>query len=323
MTDLSVIVVAYNMTRELPRTIQSLARPYQIATENLSYEIIVVDNYSSIPVDVDLLQAIAPEVRVIRTEKADASPAIAANIGIKSAKGRFIGIILDGARMVTPGTLSLAYKALSMDEDCFVTTLAWHLGPDHQSRSQFAGYNSKIEDQLLNSIDWSKNGYKLFDIAALAGANPSGWFGPVNESCCTFLSKKSIQKLGGYDEVFRTPGGGFVNLDFFSRAIEVHGMPLIVLLGEGSFHQIHGGAASNAKDPEKISRLFAEEYERIRGRPYRAFEVKPFYIGNFSIPARKWLERERVSQPLSISPPQKRNVSSYIKKICHIRSYFH
>ncbi len=45
--DLSVIVVFYNMAREAPRTLRSLSRSYQQGIDDLSYEVIVVDNGSS------------------------------------------------------------------------------------------------------------------------------------------------------------------------------------------------------------------------------------------------------------------------------------
>jgi len=43
---LSVVIVAYNMERELPRTLQALAPSYQVDGERLDYEVIVVDNGS-------------------------------------------------------------------------------------------------------------------------------------------------------------------------------------------------------------------------------------------------------------------------------------
>mgnify|MGYP001564052252 CR=1 FL=1 len=39
---LSVIVVTYDMDRELPRTLQSLAREYQLGCQDLEYEILVI-----------------------------------------------------------------------------------------------------------------------------------------------------------------------------------------------------------------------------------------------------------------------------------------
>ena len=276
------------MARELPRTVHSLSRRYQTGIEGLNYEIVVVDNGSPVAVDVGSIEAIGPEVRVIRMEGLGVSPAAAMNRAVAGTSGNYVGLVLDGARMVTPGVLALARAALELDDRAFVTTLAWHLGPDHQIRSRLTGYSAAVEDQLLESIGWPDDGYRLFEIAALASPNEQGWFGPVNESCCTFLSRESYDSLGGYDESFASPGGGFVNLDFFLRASQMADADLVILLGEGSFHQIHGGVASNAADPEGW-KVFAAEYEAIRGFPYADPELAPVYFGRLRPAAKRWL----------------------------------
>ena len=46
---LSVVVVAYDMARELPRTLRSLAPDYQQGIAADDYEVVVVDNGSPTP----------------------------------------------------------------------------------------------------------------------------------------------------------------------------------------------------------------------------------------------------------------------------------
>lgn len=278
------------MARELPRTVHSLSRPYQKGIDDLAYEIVVVDNGSPTPVDCPAVEAIAPEVRVMRMDGLGVSPAKAINHAVASTSGRSVGVVLDGARLVTPGVLALARMALTLDPDVLVTPLAWHLGPQRQDVSHKSGYSAAVEDALIESIGWPADGYRLFEIAALAHANPQGWFGPLNESACTFLSRESFDALGGYDEAFASPGGGLVNLDFFTRAIERSRIGPVVLLGEGSFHQIHGGVATNASDPAKAQQDFRSEYERVRRRPYLPPQVVPLYVGRLPQPAMRWLE---------------------------------
>ena len=206
------------MARELPRTVRSLCRPYQRGIDGLDYEVVVVDNGSPVAPDVEAIEAIGPEVRLIRMEGLGESPAGAVNRAVESTSAPLVGVVLDGARLVTPGVVALARQALAARPDGFVTALAWHLGPEHQTISQQKGYSATEEDRLLESIGWPEDGYRLFEIAALASANRLGWFGPMNESCCTFLSRETFVELGGYDEAFTSPGGGYVNLDFFARA---------------------------------------------------------------------------------------------------------
>jgi hypothetical protein len=307
---LSLVVAGYSMERELPRTIESLSRRHQRGVDGLAYEIVVVDNGSPLPLDRGSIEAIGPEVRLLRLEGLGVSPAAAVNRAVAESSGENIGIVLDGARMVTPGVLALADAALQQYPDALVTTLAWHLGPQHQSISQLSGYSQAVEDQLLDSIEWPAQGYRLFEISALAGANREGWFGPVNESCCTFVSRQTYEELGGYDESFASPGGGYVNLDFFSRATARPGPELIVLLGEGSFHQFHGGTSSNAPDPDHW-KVFAAEYESVRGMPYSHPTVDPLYLGRLHPAARRWLP-EPPPNP-ALHPPEAATEPSQVR----------
>jgi glycosyltransferase involved in cell wall biosynthesis len=288
-TELSIVVVAYDMDRELPRTVRSLTRPYQRDIASCPYEVIVADNGSPSPVDKEMIEAIAPEVRVVRFDDAAVSPAAVVNRVVAETDSPTVGIVLDGARLVTPGVIARARQALAIDDAAFVTTLAWHLGPDHQTRSALTGYNQATEDGLLARIEWPADGYRLFEVAALAGANPDGWFGPINESCCMFMSRDRYHSVGGLDESFTSPGGGYLNLDFFTRSLERHGDAVTVLLGEGSFHQIHGGVASNATDPADVGQSFAAEYESIRGHPYHHPRVDLVYFGHMPPSAVRWI----------------------------------
>jgi hypothetical protein len=50
-----------------------------------------------------------------------------------------------------------------------------------------------------------------------------------------------------------------------------------MLLGEATFHQVHGGVATNS--PEAPHELFAQEYSQIRGRPYERPRTEVLYFG--------------------------------------------
>ncbi|MGH3577658.1 MAG: glycosyltransferase family 2 protein, partial [Mycobacterium sp.] len=122
-TELSLVVASYEMARELPRTVRSFAPPYQREIDSLDYEIVVVDNGSPTPPDADTIEALAPGVTVIRADGAEPSPARVVNRAVAATRGRYVGIVLDGARMVTPGVLALARLALTMDPNALVTPM--------------------------------------------------------------------------------------------------------------------------------------------------------------------------------------------------------
>ena len=81
---LSVILISYDMAREIPRTLQSLSRGYQQGALDLAYEVLLVDNGSPEPLneatwaDVD----VPVPVRLIRVQDASPSPAGAINIAL-------------------------------------------------------------------------------------------------------------------------------------------------------------------------------------------------------------------------------------------------
>ena len=258
------------MAREAPRTLRSLAADYQRHIDADDYEIIVVDNGSSPPFDPNVLDGLAGNFRLIRMDPAPPSPARAANRGLAEARGKIIGMMIDGARMVTPGLLHFSRHGAQLYERAAVTALTWHLGFDLQGWAIQAGYNKDREDALLSSIDWPRDGYRLFEIATLAGSSTDGWFVPISESNALFLRRDAWDALGGLDERFDAPGGGLVNLDVWRRAMELPGAEQVMLLGEGTFHQLHGGVATNAapRSLEDSLEKWHAQYQAIRGRPW-------------------------------------------------------
>jgi hypothetical protein len=268
--ELSVVVVAYCMVRELPRTLQSLGAGYQTGVADGAVEVLVVDNGSPDPLPV-------PEgVGRIRLDPAPPSPARAANAGIAAARADLVGLIIDGARMASPGLCATALLAQRLSPRPVIATLGWHLGAVRHMDARAEGYDEAVEDQLLADTDWLADGYRLFGISTLAGSSGRGWFGPMGESSALFMPKAMWAELGGLDEAFALPGGGLVNHDLYRRACALPDAQLVVMLGEGTFHQIHGGAATSRR--YSWDEMHAD-YEQIRGRSYRPPVNDPLFVG--------------------------------------------
>jgi hypothetical protein len=280
--DLSVVVVVHNMAREAPRTLYSLSTAYQRHIGADDYEIIVVDNGSTPPFDAKLIDGLAGNFRLLRLDPAPASPARAINRGLAEARGKVIGVMIDGARIVTPGILHFARRGVELYPRAVVVTLGWYLGRDLQRWSMETGYSQQREDEMLASIGWPQDGYRLFEIAAFDESSVDGWFSQIEESNALFLSRESWDRLDGIDERFDAPGGGYVNLDTLARAVELPDSELVVLLGEATFHQLHGGIATNRsfRDLSQCLGEWEEQYQAIRQRPWRAPSLaKRTYIG--------------------------------------------
>lgn len=285
---LSLIVVFHDMAREAPRTLETLAPAYQRDVTPDDYEVIAVDAGSSVPLDDGLVAAICPVARLLRTPPAP-SPAAAVNVAARQATGEAIALCIDGARMLSPGIVAGMLAGLRMFADPVVATLAWHLGPKVQNESILEGYDKAAEDLLLASVDWRADGYELFRIATLAASSGGGWFRPLSESNCLAVPRGAWEALGGLDERFTSPGGGLVNLDFYRRACD-RAEELVLLLGEGTFHQVHGGVATNTPWDRHPLAAFAAEYEAIRGTPFTPPCRDATYLGGMPRQALPFLQ---------------------------------
>jgi len=277
MPKLSVIVIGYNMARELPRTIRSLSPAMQRGIDPQDYEIILIDNGSKQTFDEAELRRVLPGLVVHRFQNATVSPVPAINFGLTLARGDLVGVCIDGARIASPGLLAKALAASRLHERPVIGTIAFHLGPEQQMESVKHGYNQAVEDELLARSGWETDGYRLFTISTFAGSSAGGWFDLPAESNAFFLRAEHWRALGGWDEGFVAPGGGLVNLDTWKRVCADPAGQLIMLLGEATFHQVHGGVATNTPDPPLA--LFHEEYVRLRGCAYERPTRRPLYFG--------------------------------------------
>lgn len=274
---LSIVVIAYNMARELPRTIRSLSPSCQRGIAEEDYEIIVVDNGSTAPFDEPELARLASNLRVLRVGRPTVSPVPAIELGLGAARGDLVGVFIDGARMASPGLLSMALAASKLHARPVIGTIAFHLGPKVQSESILEGYDQKAEDDLLSASAWEQDGYRLFGISALAASSAGGWFALPSESNAVFMRAEHWKALGGYDPAFRAPGGGLANLDLWARACADPSGEVIMLLGEATFHQVHGGVATNSR--QSRWKEFHDEYVGIRGRAYAPPSRQALYFG--------------------------------------------
>ncbi len=299
--DLSVVVVIYNMRREAARTLYSLSRKYQQGVENLDYEVIVVENGSEPDerLGEEFVRGFGPEFHYIDLgEAATPSPAPALNRGIALSTGRTVALMIDGAHVLTPGVLRLAMLGLSSYAPALVTTQQWYVGPGEQNEAVAKGYDRDYEDRLFEQIEWPTDGYRLFDIGHFIGDRD--WFTDQWESNCIFVPRPLLEQVGRMDESFSTPGGGFANLDFFERAASSPNVTLVSVLGEGSFHQVHGGTTTNVGEMAERSELidlYHDQYAELRGRRFTIPAKEVHYVGSLPEAARRTKAR-RMGAPL-------------------------
>jgi GT2 family glycosyltransferase len=290
---LSFVVVVYAMPDQAKRTLYTLSPAYQRNVDAADYEVIVVENESPRLLGASEAESSGPNVRYFRRDEGFSSPVFAANFGAAEARGRVIGLMVDGARLLSPGVVELALLAHRAEAGALVSVPGYHLGSELQQRAVSSGYDESVEGRLLSSIAWPEDGYRLFDIACFSGSCAGGFFLPYAESNCLCLGKDAFERLGGLDERFVSRGGGYVNLDFYVRATELSGVTLFVTPGEGTFHQFHGGITTGgiaSAQRERLMEDIHDEYKALRGHAFAMPQREAVYLGRIPPSARRFVE---------------------------------
>ncbi|MBP6733304.1 MAG: hypothetical protein KA142_01185 [Chromatiaceae bacterium] len=264
--ELSIVVVFFDMAREGPRTLLSLVPPYQRGLEGVDYEIIGIEHGSRRPLVVPDLPELRQRLRMIQLPQAPVSPVRAINAAVREqCRGRYVMICIDGARIASSHLVCQSLAACRGLRRPLVLSLAWHLGPEVQSQSVPKGYSREREDALLAGIGWPAHPDRLFEIAVFAGSSLSGYFRPISESNAFTLERDAFLASGGYQGAFVSPGGGLANLEVLTRLVAAHAGGIVTLIGDGTFHQHHGGAATSNQGYFEAAQ---PEHRAIVGRDY-------------------------------------------------------
>ncbi len=289
---LSCVLIVHDMHDQAENTIRSLLPDYQRDVPPADYEVIIVENASARVMRQDFVGLLPENFRYYLRQDPEPSPGPAVNFGVARARGENICILIDGARMLTPGALQHIILGHTLSDAAVVSLPGYHLGHELQQEAAASGYDSLVERRLLQSIGWPRDGYRLFEIACLNASSALGFFLPNSESNCISLPRHTWNELGGYDLRFDLPGGGLVNLDFYKRACEHPGTRHVILPGEGTFHQFHGGVTTGGQDLAARNAYIAAcnaQYRQIRGRDYENPRTTPVYLGEIHQPVHRFL----------------------------------
>ena len=209
------------------------------------------------------------------------SPVPALNRAVDAASGRVLAFMIDGACVLTPGVLHHAMVGITSYAPAVVATQPWFVGPGQQSTAMAAGYDMEYEDRLFDDIGWPTDGYRLFEVGHFV--HDRDWLDRLwGESDCFFVPKAVVEQAGSFDERFAMVGGGLANLDFYERIGSTPGVNIVMMLGEATFHQLHGGTTTNVPDADERGRLvtsFHRQYEELRGRAFKGPAKDLHYVG--------------------------------------------
>ncbi len=216
----------------------------------------------------------------------------AANFGARKCRGEMLAMMIDGARMASPGLVRALLDAGRLGADTVVAVPGYHLGDRLQQEALRHGYDEAREARLLASIGWPADGYRLFNIACLSGSCRDGPLLPFAESNCLAMHRPLWRALGGIDPRFTETGGGQANLDLYKRACEWPGTELVIAHGEGTFHQFHGGVTTGTRgaERERHMRNHSEQYRRLRGEHFSKPARRGRLFGRLHPSAARFLE---------------------------------
>lgn len=289
---LSIVVVVYDMPDQAKNTLISLSIDYQQDVSMADFEVIVVENESSNVLCKDFVKSLPSNVHYYQRQENQPTPVHAINFGASKAKGEYICLMIDGARMLTPRVVKNLLLGHKLSSSSVVSVPGYHLGDKLQQENVSDGYGLETEKVLMQSIQWPSDGYRLFDIACFSGSSAGGFFLANSESNCISVPCDLWQELGGFDVRFDLRGGGLINLDFYRRACEYPGVQHVIILGEGTFHQFHGGVttggeASDVRDA--YIEACKEQYRELRGENYSSPDTDPMYLGQLPGQSQKFL----------------------------------
>lgn len=242
----SVIVISYRMAQQLENTLLTLTADYQRGVDIDDYEVIVIENSSSENLSPDIVASLPTNFRYVLREEQAVSPVFAVNDAFAMCRAPLIGLMIDGARMVSPGVIRSALDAYAISDQAIVAVPGYHLGEEEQHLVTGGQDQLAMETALLASVDWRNDGYELFAISTFSGANRQGYLNPIMECNCLFASAENYAAIGHANTQFQLPGGGSINLHMYRSLGTLPGSTFYVLPGEGSFHQYHGGVTTSS-----------------------------------------------------------------------------
>jgi glycosyltransferase involved in cell wall biosynthesis len=129
---ISVIVIAYNMAAQLEKTLQTLAPSFQRGVTTDDYEVIVVENSSQDNLRADKVANLPDNFHYWLRDESAVSPVYAINEAFAMCQAPYICLMIDGARMVSPGIIYNALMARSISENAIVAVPGYHLGHEEQ-----------------------------------------------------------------------------------------------------------------------------------------------------------------------------------------------
>ena len=201
---ISVIIAAYNIPKQLQRTLISCSPLYQ-KFDGVPLEIIVVDNGSTVPLQKSDFVRFPNVQQIIRIE-GKPSPVFGLNEGIARARFSIIALMIDGAHLLTPGIFNHVRSLVAHMPRPVINVPQYMLGTVSQNlRPADNAFEREADD--LRALGWPEYGYTLFDYAVMVGEHY--YRAPLDaiESNCLVTTRAVLDDCGGLRRALRRAGG--------------------------------------------------------------------------------------------------------------------
>ena len=241
----SVIIINYN-TKQL--TTQCIASVIE-KTKGVSFEIILVDNYSKaeeLKLVTNWIENQSSEnIHVIRNS-ANLGFAAGNNVGLRAATGDFL-VILNNDTEVSPGWIWRSLKHFYRNPSLGI------LGPSTNN----CGNEARVKLHVAEH-DWLSETLNRFNfrIPHLIQVNTVAFF-------CVFIPRKVLNEIGFISEDY---GRGYFEDDDYCRSAQAAGYEIGIARDVFVYHKM--GASFNLLEDSEKSRLFNEnknKYEKKWG----------------------------------------------------------
>jgi glycosyltransferase involved in cell wall biosynthesis len=143
---ISVVIPCFNSGKYLPEALQSVYK----AKKEFEIEIIVSDDGSSDDFTLNLLNKLENENSCVVKRKTNGGPASARNLGVKSARGKYI-LLLDSDNRILPDFLSLTVPILEENPAVAVVYGEVQFFGQHKNRRQFKSGPFDIDKLIANN----------------------------------------------------------------------------------------------------------------------------------------------------------------------------
>lgn len=264
---ISIVAAYYNRKKLFINTLDSIK-----AQKYGDLEVIAVDDGSDESERLEDLLDYYPFLKVIRLEKKDKwyqNSCIPFNIGFKAAQGG--KIIIQNPECLHFGNI-LEYTKKNLQIGSYLSFACFSL--DKPSTENIKG---NLSQNHISSIIEENN--KCIEIDGEAGWYNHSVFRPKAYHFCTAISKKDLDSLGGFDELYAL-GIAFDDDDLLSR-IKKKRLNIKYVDEEIVLHQNHYSASSTSYENRKYKTILYGRNEKLFNKLsnrsyYRANRISKF-----------------------------------------------